>query len=338
MIWKINTLEGRDKNLKEVIVIGAGPCGIAAAVALKKRGLTPLILDKGCIVNSIYHYPMSMRFFSTADNLEIGDIPFVSSHAKPTRDEALNYYRMVTKHYDLNIHTFEKVERMTPNEDGFEIVSQHQTGKKRYQASNVVWATGFYDQPNLLRIPGESFPHVHHYFQHAHPYSHQKVVVIGGRNSAVDAALELEFVGADVTLIYRGEHIHDSVKPWVRPLIESLIEKEKVKVLWKSEVKKIEPNYIWIEKEGCIQRLEADTVFAMTGYVPNLSLFTQLGGEIDLETGCPILSEEMETSIPGLYMAGVVVTGHDSTKVFIENGRYHGEIIATAIKAKKRTV
>jgi thioredoxin reductase (NADPH) len=321
-------------HLADVIIVGAGPCGISAAIELKKEGFDPLIIEKGCLVNSIYHYPLSMTFFSSADNLEIGGIPFTTINEKPTRAEALAYYRTVARHFELNIHTYEEVLDIEKNGDAFVVRTRKRGEQHRYEAKAVVLATGYYDNPRQMGIPGEELPHVHHYFHDAHPYADQKAVVIGGRNSAIDVALELYHTGAKVTMVYRQKAFHDSVKAWVRPVIENAIEKKRIEMFWESEVEEILPNSVVIRKNGEKMAIPADVVFAMTGYRPDLTLLKRLGGEVDPKTGVPVLSEAMESTVPGFYLAGVVTTGHDSTKIFIENGRHHGRFIAGDLKKK----
>ncbi|MFC7442155.1 YpdA family putative bacillithiol disulfide reductase [Laceyella putida] len=320
----------------DVIVVGAGPCGLSAAIELQKEGLEPLIIEKGCLVNSIYHYPLSMTFFSSADNLEIGGIPFTTVNEKPTRYEALAYFRTVVRKHHLELHTYEKVVEIERLKEGFRVMTSRRDGRGIYEVKYVVLATGYYDNPNLMNIPGEDLPHVKHYFHDAHPYAGDRVVVIGGRNSAIDVALDLHHVGAHVTMVYRKNSFHDSVKAWVRPLIETAIEKERIHMHWGAEVREITPRAVVIEKDGELTEIPADAVFAMTGYRPNLSFVERLGGEIDHETGVPILSDAMETTVPGLFLAGVIATGHDATKVFIENGRYHGRSIARHIRDKQK--
>jgi thioredoxin reductase (NADPH) len=324
--------------MHDAIVVGAGPCGLAAAIALKQAGLKSLVLEKGCLVNSIYHYPLSMKFFSSADNLEIGGIPFTTVHEKPTRAEALAYYRTVVRVHRLNVRLYEKVTRLVREKDGFVVHTEARDGAHIYRTRYVILATGYYDKPNLMNVPGEDLPHVHHYFHDAHPWAGLKAVVIGGRNSAIDAALELNQAGADVTMVYRKTRFHDSVKAWVKPVIESAIQHGRIGMHWGAEVKEIHPHGVVIAKEGKMLEIPADVVFAMTGYRPDLSLLKALGAEVDERTGVPKLSEHMETTVPGLYLAGVVATGHDATKIFIENGRHHGSLIVEDILAKERTL
>lgn len=322
--------------MEKVIIIGAGPCGLSAAVECKRRGLDPLIIEKGCIVNSIYHFPTHMLFFSTPSLIEIGDIPFTTVNEKPTKQEALTYYRLVAAHYQLRIHTYETVKNVAREKDHFTMTTTDRFGEiKKYQTENVVIATGYYDQPNMLNIPGEDLAKVSHYFKDAHPYQGMKVAVIGAKNSGVDAALELERVGADVTVIYRRGQISESVKPWVRPLFESAIRKEKIKMMWNAEVTEIKEKSIVVKQHEKLTELDNDFVFALTGYRPNRKLLEQMGVKFDDETGAPKFDEQtMETHIPGLYIAGVVSAGNDANSIFIENGRFHGRVIAKHIQTK----
>ncbi len=321
--------------MEEVIIIGAGPCGISAAIECKKQGIEPLIIEKGCIGNSIYHYPTGMTFFSSPENIEIGDLPFTTIQDKPTRLEALKYYQKVAKWYQLKIHTYEKVIDLKKVPVGFLVDTETREGRKTYEAKQVIIATGYYDNPNLMGVPGEELPHVFHYFKDGYPYAGHPVVVIGGRNSAVDAALELQLAGADVTMVYRRDAFSDSVKSWVKPVIEAAIEKKRIKMIWNAEVVEIKNRSVIVDVHGEQKEIPADFVFAMTGYRPDLSLLQKVGVEMDAETHVPVCSDEMETNVSGLYLAGVVVTGNDSGKIFIENGRFHGRTIAQAIRQKQ---
>lgn len=317
--------------MREAVIIGAGPCGISTAIELKKVGIDALILEKGCLVNSIYHYPLSMTFFSSPDKIELGGIPLITVQDKPTREEALKYYRALTKIFGIEINTYERVTNIEKTVDGFTVTSENRLGRQAYATRNVIIATGYYDNPNVMNIPGENLPHVFHYFRDAHPYADRKALVIGGRNSAIDTALELQLAGADVTMVYRQKDFHPSVKSWVRPLIDAAVEKGRVKMIWEGNIKEITEQEVMVEQNGTMIRVPADVVFAMTGYRPNLDFLEKLGAKINQDTYVPILNEYMESSIPGLYLAGVVASGVDSTKIFIENGRYHGEKIATHI-------
>jgi thioredoxin reductase (NADPH) len=315
--------------MEEMIIIGAGPCGLSTAIEAKKRGMEPLVIEKGCIVNSIYHFPTFMQFFSTPELLEIGGLPFISPGEKPTRMEALKYYRAAVQAYDLNVHTYEKVTRVDRDGDVFTVHSEHKGESRQYQTKKLVMATGYYDTPNLLNIPGEDLPKVHHYYKEAHPYNGMNVLVIGGKNSAVDAAMDLQKAGAKVTMAYRRGAFTDSVKAWVKPVIESAINKGWIQMYWNTEVKEIAEEHVVLEQEGKTFTLPNDVVFAMTGYRPNTEMLRRLGVEIDPETGAPVHDPDTyETNIPGLYIAGVIAAGFDANSIFIENGRFHGHRIA----------
>ncbi|MBA4603710.1 YpdA family putative bacillithiol disulfide reductase [Thermoactinomyces mirandus] len=323
--------------MSDVVIVGAGPCGISVAIELQREGFEPFIIEKGCLVNSVYHFPLNMIFFSSTDKLEIGGIPFTSVNEKPTRNEALAYFRAVVKHYQLNIHTYEKVVEIAKDDAGFLVKTEKRGNHFQYPAKAVILATGYYDNPHFMQVPGEKLPHVHHYFYDSHPHANQETVVIGGGNSAIDVALDLYRTGAKVTMVYRKQAFDQSVKPWIRPLIESAIEKKRIDMYWESEVVEILPDGVVIKpKDGEKMILPADTVFAMTGYRPDVTFVEQLGGEISSDTGAPVCSEAMETTVPGLYLAGVIAAGHDSSKIFIENGRYHGRLIAKDLKKKNK--
>lgn len=322
--------------MEKVIIIGAGPCGLAAAVECKRRGMDPLVIDKGCLVNTIYNFPTHMLFFSTPELIEIGDIPFSTVNEKPTRHEALTYYRLVAKHYHLRIHTFEEVNEVKKSGDFFKLNTTNRFGEtNRYRSQYVILATGYYDQPNYLNIKGENLPKVSHYFKDAHPYIGMKVAVIGARNSGVDAAMELERVGAEVKVIYRADRISETVKSWVKPIFESTVSKGRIEVLWNSHVKEIKPKTIVVETEGRIKEIENDFVFALTGYRPDQSFLTKMGVGFNEQTGAPLFNEDtMETEVEGLYIAGVVSAGYDANAIFIENGRFHGHAIADHMMAR----
>ncbi|MBO8170667.1 MAG: YpdA family putative bacillithiol disulfide reductase [Bacillaceae bacterium] len=324
-------------NKENVIVIGAGPCGIAAGIALQEKGLNPLLIEKGALVQSIYDYPTHMQFFSTPDLLEVGNIPFVISRDKPTRLEALNYYRNVVERKNLRVKTYEKVEHVKKTGEGFVVDTVDRLGDAhQYVSKYLVIATGYFDRPNYLNVPGEDLDKVSHYFKEAHPYHGLKVAVIGGKNSAIDAAMELEKVGADVTIIYRGSTYSESIKPWVRPVIESLVDKERIKVMWNARVKEIKKQSVVVEQDGEIKEIENDFVFALTGYRPNRKLLNELGVEVNEETGEPVHNPDtMETNVEGVYIAGVIAAGNNANVIFIENGRFHGGILADAIASKE---
>jgi thioredoxin reductase (NADPH) len=302
---------------------------------LQKQGFRPLIIEKGCLVNTIYHYPLATHFFSKSEKIEIGEIPFITLCEKPSRDEALAYYRAVAQIHQLRIHTYERVTQVERAEQRFRIITESRRGIQSYQTHFLVIATGYYDIPRLMKVPGEELPHVYHYFRDAHPYINQQVVVIGGRNSAIDVALELQRVGAKVTMVYRKREFPANVKAWVKPVIESAIEHGEILMHWDTEVQEIQEEMVVISKQGAELKIPADTVFAMTGYQPNVHLIQQLGGNIDATTGIPILTKAMETSVPRCYLAGTVATSpHEINQIFIENGRHHGKTIAEDISSK----
>lgn len=320
----------------DAIIVGAGPCGLSTAISLQQAGFQTKIIEKGFIVNSVYHYPLSMTFFSTPDKIEIGGVPLISTGDRPTRHEALKYYRKIVDHFQLDVHTREKVVDIKRLEEGFQVVTENRYGKQVYGAKNVILATGYYDKPNLLGVPGEDQPHVFHYFKEAHPYAGYKCVVIGGKNSAADTALELQMAGADVTIVHRHSDIDESVKSWVRPLVVNAIKFGRISAEFQANVLEIGLDTITIEQNGKKRVIPADFVFAMIGYRPSLELLRKLGAEIDEEAEAPIYDEEtMKTSVDGLYLAGVVASGRDSSKIFIENGRFHGEKIAKDLLRQK---
>lgn len=323
-----------EKKKADVIIVGAGPCGLAAAIALQEKGLKPLIIEKGNVVQTIYSYPTHQTFFSTPEKLEIGQIPFIIETRKPRRNQALAYYREVTRIKQLNIRTYEKVNSVISLPVGqFEIqtTSLHH-GDQIYHTPFVVMATGYYDSPNLLNIPGEHLPHVFHYFKEAHPYYDQDVVVIGGKNSAVDATLELEKVGARVTVLYRGTSLSSKVKPWILPEFESLIQHGKITMEYGATVEEIRPTEVIYQVDGQRKRIKNDFVLAMTGYHPDHSFLAEMDVHSDPQTGRPTYHPEtMESNVPNLFVAGVIAAGNEANEIFIENGRFHGGLIAETI-------
>ncbi|HEV7330065.1 MAG TPA: YpdA family putative bacillithiol disulfide reductase [Flavisolibacter sp.] len=315
-------------KLYSVIIIGGGPIGLACALEAKKRGLDYLILEKGTLVNSLYNYPVNMTFFSTSERLEIGGVPFISNNPKPKRAEALEYYRRVTQDHNLAIHLFEEVLDVTKDEQ-FSI----KTNKTTYAAQAIIVATGFYDIPYLLHIPGENLPKVKHYYDDPHYYAFQKVAVIGAQNSAVDAALETWRKGAEVTMIIRGPEIGKRVKYWVKPDIENRIAEGSIKAYFHSMVTEIRESEIVVQTpEGEIV-LPNDWVLSLTGYQPNLSFLQKLGIELSADAiRKPTYSEEThETNVQGIYLAGVICGGMNTHRLFIENSREHAEKIIHAI-------
>jgi len=318
------------KSLYDLIIIGAGPIGLACGIEAKKAGLNYLIIEKGCLVNSLYHYPLNMTFFSTSEKLEIGGVPFISHGPKPNRAEALEYYRRVASSWELEIKLYEKVELVSSINNTFEI----KTSRGNYTSRALVLALGFYDLPYLLNVPGEDLPKVRHYYDEPHPYFNQRIVVVGAANSAVDVALETWRKGAEVTMIIREPGIRDTVKYWVRPDIENRIKEGSIKAYFNSEVTKIEPNSVEIKTPEGILHLENDFVLAMTGYQPPFDFMKSLGVQFqDDEFHTPIYNDKtMESSVSNLYLAGVVCGGLKTNKWFIENSRVHADLITNAIK------
>jgi thioredoxin reductase (NADPH) len=316
----------------DVLIIGAGPIGMACAIEAKKAGLSYVIVEKGALVNSIYNYPVFMTFFSTSQRLEIGDVPFVSINPKPNRNEAVEYYRRVAEKFSLNIHLFEKVEKVQKASDGLFDV---QTAKRNYRSRYVIVSTGFYDVPLLMNIPGEDLPKVTHYYKDPHLYAFQRVLVVGANNSAIDAALETYRKGAQVTLVIRGQEIGSYVKYWVRPDIENRIKEGEIKVYYGSTLTSIEPDTVHLQTPEGPVVLENDFVIAMTGYTPDFKLLKNLGLDLSGDAAnCPVYNPEtMESSIPGFYLAGVVCGGMDTHKWFIENSRVHAVQIFDHIRS-----
>lgn len=319
-----------------VIIIGGGPIGIACALEAKKSKLSYLVLEKGTLVNSLYNYPTNMTFFSTSERLEIGGIPFVSNNPKPTRPEALEYYRRVVSSNQLNIHLFEEVTRVTRSGvTKFRV----KTNKASYTADNIVVATGFYDIPYLLNVKGEELPKVKHYYDDPHFYAFQKVMVVGASNSAIDAALETWRKGATVTLVVRGSEIGKRVKYWVRPDMENRIKEGSIKVYYNSTVKEIKPHTVIVQTPEGDQTVANDWVIAMTGYQPNLAFLKKMGITLSKdEVRKPTYNEKtQETNVPGIYLAGVICGGMNTHRLFIENSRIHAKRIMQSIRKKKKT-
>jgi bacillithiol disulfide reductase len=326
-------------DVTDVLVVGAGPCGLAAAIAATQAGLSCVVLDRRTIVSTIERYPLQMTFFSTPERIEIGGVPFISSHEKPTRADGLIYYRRVAEHFRLDIRPGEDVVDVSRDADGsfnVEVARAHDT--RRYRAANVIFATGYYDNPNFLRVPGEDLPHVTHYFLEGHPYWHRNVVVIGAGNSSVDAALECWRAGATVTLVHFGEGFDRTVKAWVLPDITNRVKQGSIGVRWRSRVRAITPTEVEIasDADGTLERLPADAVLAMTGYHADTTLLRRLGVPVDEATGVPAHDEgTMGTSVDGVYLAGVIASGNDANRLFIENSRGHGELIVADILARR---
>ncbi|MBT8313071.1 MAG: YpdA family putative bacillithiol disulfide reductase [Maribacter sp.] len=316
----------------DVVIVGGGPIGIACGLEAKKKGLSFVIIEKGPIVNSLFNYPINMQFFSSSDLLEIDNIPFISKEAKPKRNEALEYYRRIVTSNNLNINLFEEVEDVQKVEDVFNVI----TNKNQYSTENVIIATGFYDLPNLINIPGEDLDKVSHYYKDPHFYASQKLAVIGGSNSAIDAALECYRKGAEVTLIIREPEVGRRVKYWVRPDIINRIEEGSIKAYFNANVKEIQPSKILVDTPEGMVELENDFVLALTGYRPNFAFLQKLGIQLSKdEKKLPQYDQEtMETNIDGLYLAGVICGGMETHKWFIENSRIHAPMIINSIVEK----
>tara|TARA_R110002012_G_scaffold3289_9_gene15350 strand:+ start:27710 stop:28687 length:978 start_codon:yes stop_codon:yes gene_type:complete len=321
-----------DKKGKDVIIIGAGPIGIACALQCKKKGLEYVVVEKGALTNSIYNYPLNMTFFSTSEKLEIDNIPFISNNPKPNRNEALEYYRRVATSNNLNINLYEEIISAKKDGEYFKIIS----AKNTYIAKNVIVSTGFYDIPKMLNVLGEELPKVMHYYKEAHPFVMQKVVVVGASNSAVDAALEIWRKGGEVTMVIRGAEIGERVKYWVKPDIENRIKEGSIKAYFNSEIEKITNSEVFIKSSKGSIKLENDFVVALTGYKPNFSFLKQLGIKLSDDGNCfPSYNPKtMESNINGLYLAGVICGGMETHKWFIENSRIHASIILEHISNK----
>ncbi len=312
----------------DAVVIGAGPTGLACALHARKLGLGCVVLDRGCVVNSIFHFPTHMVFFTTPELLEIGDLPMVCAGEKPTRLEALKYYRRAVQTQTLNVRQYEEVRRIARKNGGFGVVTAADT----YETRNVVIATGYYDNPNMLGIPGEDLPHVSHYYTEAHGFFDRDVVVIGGQNSAAEAALDLFRAGARVTLLHRRPELGKSLKYWVKPDIENRIERKEVRAFLDTVVEEILPGRVRARQGSTTFELPAEHVFALTGYHPDTTFFDQLGVEYDPEILLPAYDPDtFETNVSGVFLAGSVVAGRRHKEIFIENGRFHGEAVMRAI-------
>jgi thioredoxin reductase (NADPH) len=320
----------------DVICIGAGPTGLATAIEAKRAGLRALVIDKGCLCNSIYHYPVNMVFFTTPELLEIGDLPLVSPNEKPARVEALKYYRKAAEHYALELRLFELVVRVEGSDGRFSVITRTEKGAEQaHQSKKIVVATGYYDLPNKLSIPGEELPHVSHYYTEPHEFWERDVVVVGGKNSAAEAALDLYRNGAKVTLVHRGAQLGQSIKYWVKPDIENRIKAGQIQALFQARVKEITPDEVIVSNGGGEKRLPARQVFALTGYHPDFAFIEGLGVRLDPETRKPALDPNtLESNVPGIHLAGVVIGGRHTGEIFIENGRFHGKQIVDALGAK----
>lgn len=320
----------------ESLIIGGGPCGLSAAIEQKRKGINAVVIEKGNVVDAIYHYPTHQTFFSSSDKLGIGDVPFIVEDLKPKRNQALVYYREVVKHHQLDVRTFEEVLAVKKVDNRFLVSTTKQTYKVRF----LTIATGYYGQPNELEVQGQELSKVMHYFKEAHPYFNQDVVIIGGKNSAVDAAIELEKAGANVTVLYRGSEYSKSIKPWILPNFESLAKHEKITMHFNSKVERIDEDTLTFNKEGKSYTIKNDFVFAMIGYHPDYKFLESCGVETitnEFGTAPSYNRDTMESNVENLYIAGVIAAGNDANTIFIENGKFHGGTIAQDIERKKQT-
>ena len=318
-----------NREVVDVAIVGAGPSGLAAAIEAKKYGLSYLVFDKGGITNSILHFPTQMIFFTTPELLEIGGIPLVSEREKPTRNEALKYYRKVVGAFQLQVHQYEEVLETRGTDSG---TFHLRTVEAEYEARNVVLSIGYYDNPNFMGVPGEDLPHVSHYYSEAHPFYDRDVVVIGGKNSAVEAALDLFRGGARVSMVHRRAELAHTVKYWIRPDIENRFKRGQITPYMNSSVLEITKDHVKIARNGDRYEIPAQQVFALTGYHPTMKFFDQLGVRYDADTLRPEYNPQtFQTNIPAVYLAGSVVGGRINGEVFIENGRFHGEVLMKVI-------
>ncbi|RSL16264.1 thioredoxin reductase (NADPH) [Edaphobacter aggregans] len=325
------------EDIVDLLVIGAGPTGMACAIEAQRAGFTALLVDKGCLCNSLFHYPANMTFFTTPELLEIGNIPFSSPNQKPNRSEALEYYRKVAEHYALDVRQYETVERATGSDGRFLVHTVDRFGRKlEHRARKLVVATGYYDLPNYLGIPGEDLNKVRHYYDEPHPFFDRDVVVIGGKNSAAIAALDLWRHGARVTLVHRGAEMHRHVKYWILPDINNRIKNGEISAYFSSNVTNIAEDEVMLSTPQGPLTLPNHFVFALTGYHPDFDFIEQLGVTLDEENDrVPVCDPAtLESNVPGIYLAGVIVAGERTNEIFIENGRFHGQLIAEALRGK----
>jgi thioredoxin reductase (NADPH) len=326
-------------ELHDVLVIGAGPTGLACAIDAQNSGLSVLIVDKGCLTNSLFHYPAHMTFFTTPELLEIGAMPFSSPNQKPTRAEALEYYRKVAQHYALDVRQYELVTAVTGSDGDFVVHTNDRFDRRHeHRARKLIVSTGYYDIPNKLDIPGEDLPKVRHYYNEPHPYFAQDVVVIGGKNSAAIAALDLYRHGARVTLVHRGAELHRHIKYWIKPDIENRIKNGEIAAHFNTTVSLIDEDSVTLETRGGPKVIPNQFVFALTGYQPDFAFIESLGVTLDpANARCPVCDPDtLESNVAGIYVAGVIVAGERTNEVFIENGRFHGAVIAADLARKLR--
>ena len=320
----------------DVLVIGAGPTGLACGIEAQKIGAKVIVIDKGCLVNSLFNYPANMTFFTTPELLEIGNIPFSTAHQKPNRQEALEYYRKVAEHYKLPVVQYQWVKTVVGHDNDFQITATDRLGRiYDYHTKKLVVATGYYDLANMLHIPGEDLPKVFHYYREPHPYFDNDILVIGGKNSAAIASLELYRHGARVTLVHRGPKMHNHVKYWILPDIENRIRKGEIKAYFHSTVQEIAADYVTLQSPEGTVKLKNDFVFALTGYHPDYDFLRSMGIELSADQCRPMCDPQtLESNVPGIYVAGVIVAGSRTNEIFIENGRFHGQQIANHLKQK----
>jgi thioredoxin reductase (NADPH) len=326
----------RPDSWADVLLIGAGPTGLACAIEAQKAGFRALIIEKGCLVNSIYNYPANMVFFTTPELLEIGDIPFNTANQKPTRQEALEYYRRVAEHYQLKVCQYQWVKTVAGDDGDFRVTATDRQARIHdYRARKIIVATGYYDLPNQLGIPGEDLPKVFHYYREPHPYYDSDVLVIGGKNSAAEAALDLWRHGARVTLVHHDSQLHHHVKYWVRPDVENRIKNGEIVACFNSHVQEILNDHVVVKTPDGPLRLENNFVFALIGYHPDFDFLRSMGIELLTEQCRPVCDPEtLESNVPGIYVAGVIVAGSKTNEIFIENGRFHGKQIAADLRDK----
>ena len=319
----------------DLVVVGAGPTGLACAIEAQKAGFRAVLVDKGCVCNSIFHYPAHMTFFTTSERLEIGGIPFPSPNAKPTRSEALEYYRQVAAYYRLDVRQYHRVENVSGSNGAFTVHTVDRFGRPgAIEARKLAISTGYYDLPNWMGIPGETLSKVFHYYHDPHPFYGMDVMVIGGKNSAAIAALELWRSGAHVTLVYRGPEIQPHVKYWIKPDIENRIKDGEIKAYFSTQVVEITPDVVVVDTPTSRETLRNDFVFAMTGYHPDFAFLERMGVRFEGEDRLPVCNPEtLESNVPGIYLAGVIVAGSRTSEIFIENGRFHGRQIAASLVA-----
>jgi thioredoxin reductase (NADPH) len=329
-------MQSRPETRVDVLVIGAGPTGLACGIEAQRAGFKVVVVDKGCVVNSIFHYPAHMTFFTTPELLEIGDIPFTTAHQKPNREEALEYYRKVAEHYHLLISQYQKVEAVSGKDGDFHVATSDRLGRiYDYHTRKVIVSTGYYDLANQLNIPGEELPKVSHYYREPHPFFDTDVLAIGGKNSAAIAALDLWRHGARVTLVHRGAKLHHHIKYWILPDIENRIKNKEITAFMNTTVESIAADHVMLKTPDGSLRLKNDFVFALVGYHPDYDFLRAMGIELSSEQCRPVCDPQtLESNVPGIYVAGVIVAGSRTNEIFIENGRFHGQNIAAHLKKK----